>query len=254
MPHSRSETIALALEQSSSPAGRARVRAHIAACGAPILAAKEIFLAAAEDAEQTDPRYPVACRAGCWFCCTTPVAVSVFEAAMVRSAVLALPEEAQAAIWARLQAHIAAQHDACAASETPRTVFHHRCPLLTDAGLCSIYEARPLACRSLLSSDADRCRRSFLEGDHGDPQEPFAMVNTAAVFGITELMITLNEGYLDHYPNYELASALYALWTDPQSFMAWQQGELFARNGFPRMAESDQVFPTPPDMSLGPPE
>jgi hypothetical protein len=36
--------------------------------------------------------------------------------------------------------------------------------------------------------------------------------------------------------------------------MAWQQGELFARNGFPRMAEGDQVFPTPPDMPLGPPE
>jgi hypothetical protein len=66
-------------------------------------------------------------------------------------------------------------------------------------------------------------------------------------------MVTLNEGNLDHYPSYELASALYKLWTEPDSFIAWQQGQLFARDGFPRMAVGDAIFPTPAGMPIGPP-
>src|SRR5262245_41209963 len=105
----RHETIALALHEATSPAGREQARAHIQACGSPVVAAKEVFLAYAEAAERTDARYSVACHAGCWFCCTIPVGVTVFEAAMVRSAILTLPEAEQQAIWERLQATVRAQ-------------------------------------------------------------------------------------------------------------------------------------------------
>jgi Fe-S-cluster containining protein len=251
---SRSETIALALERASSPAGRARARSYIEDFGSPVMAAKQVFLAYAEAAEQTDPRYAVACHAGCWFCCTIPVAVTVFEAAMVRSAVQSLPEEQQRAIWERLEEHIDLQDQAVADADGQHRAFHHRCPLLSDQGQCSVYEGRPLACRSLLSQDADRCRRLFLEGDRGDPSVAFTLTNNAAISGIPELMITLNEGRLDHYPNYELASALYTLWKEPGRFVAWQQGELFARDGFPRMAADGAIYPAPPGLAIGPPE
>jgi len=250
----RSETIARAMDHAASPACRARARAYIQDCGSPVIAAKGVFLAYAEAAEQTDPRYAVACHAGCWFCCTIPVAVTVFEAAMVRSAVHALPEEQQQAIWARLEEHITAQDQAVADADGKHTPFHHHCPLLTDGGQCSVYEGRPLACRSLLSRDADRCRRLFLEGDRGDPSIAFTLTNNAAISGIPELMITLNEGRLDHYPNYELASALYTLWKDPGRFVSWQQGELFAQDGFPRMAEEGQIYPAPEGLPIGPPK
>jgi len=98
------------MAQATSAAGRERARALIQECGSPIVAAREVFLAYADAAEKTDPRYAVACRAGCWFCCTIPVAVTVFEAAMVKSVVLTLPEEEQQAIWGRLQEHVAAQN------------------------------------------------------------------------------------------------------------------------------------------------
>ena len=91
--------IALTLNDATSPAGRERARAYIQEYGSPVVAAKEVFLAYAEAAERADSRVAVACRAGCWFCCTTVVAVTVFEAAMVKSAVMTLPEAEQQAIW-----------------------------------------------------------------------------------------------------------------------------------------------------------
>jgi Fe-S-cluster containining protein len=250
----RDETIALAMAQATSPVGRERTRAYIKECGSPVVAAQEVFLAYAEAAEKTDPRYAVACRAGCWFCCTIPVAVTTFEAAMVRSAVLKLPEEEQQAIWERLQEHVAAQNKAFAEAGDQRISFHRRCPLLTDQGTCSVYEGRPLVCRSVLSLNADRCRRAFLEDDDGDPNIPYSLTNNAALSGVPQLMVTLNEGNLDHYPSYELASALYKVWTEPDSFMAWQQGERFAKDGFPRMAKGREIYPTPEGLPIGPPK
>jgi Fe-S-cluster containining protein len=251
---SRAETINLALAQATSPANRARARDHIEQCGSPVLAAKDIFLTYAEAAEQPDPRYSVACRAGCWFCCTVPVAVTAFEAAMVRSVVVTLPEEEQQAIWERLQEHVAAQNQALAESNGQPISFHRRCPLLTAEGICSVYDGRPLACRSVLSLDADRCRRALLEDDAGDPNIPYSLTNNAAISGVPQLMVTLNEGHLDHYPSYELASALYKLWTQPDSFLVWQQGERFAEDGFPRMAKGEEIYPTPAGLPIGPPK
>jgi Fe-S-cluster containining protein len=250
----RDETIALAMAQATSTAGRERARAYIEECGSPVIAAQDVFFAYAEAAEKTDPRYAVACRAGCWFCCTLPVAVTAFEAAMVRSAVLKLPEEEQQAIWERLQKHIAGQNQALADSNGQRLSWRRRCPLLNDEGQCSVYEGRPLVCRSVLSLDADRCRRAFLEDDDGDPNIPYSLTNNAALSGVPQLMVTLNEGNLDHYPSYELGSALYKVWTEPDSFLSWQQGQRFAKDGFPRMVEGGDIFPTPEGMPIGPPK
>ncbi len=63
------------MQQANSDEWRAQARAYIEEFGSPIVAAREVFLAYAEKAEQTDPRHTVACHAGCWFCCVIPVAV-----------------------------------------------------------------------------------------------------------------------------------------------------------------------------------
>src|SRR5262245_34564927 len=73
---SRSEVIQLALDAATSEVGRERARGYIQEYGSPVVAAKEVFLAYAEAAERADSHAAVACRAGCWFCCTTPVAVT----------------------------------------------------------------------------------------------------------------------------------------------------------------------------------
>lgn len=238
--------------QANSPANRARVRAYIRECGSPVIAAKGVFNAYAEAGDKAPTGgLQLACRAGCWFCCTIPVAVTVFEAGQVFGVIKQLPEADQERIWTRVQEHVEAQRQAIAASVEKRVDFTHRCPLLTDEGTCSVYDARPLTCRGLLSVDAERCRQAYLEDDNGDPNQPFLASNLAVDAAIPHLMVALNEGGMDHYPNYELISALYALNADPDIFLRWQQGKRFAMNGFPHMAEQGEIFPTPPNLPIG---
>jgi len=73
-----------------------------------------------------------ACRRGCHSCCQPGLTVNAIEAAQVRAHVEATPG---------LGATLAALVSAAPHGGT-------RCALLTEAGACSIYAARPLVCRS----------------------------------------------------------------------------------------------------------
>jgi hypothetical protein len=37
--------------------------------------------------------------------------------------------------------------------------------MLDDMGACSVYETRPIACRTLVSTDVEKCKKTFVEGD-----------------------------------------------------------------------------------------
>jgi Fe-S-cluster containining protein len=250
----RSNTIAQALAEATSPAGRAQARTYIEDFGSVVAAGREVFLAYAEAAEQQDDRHTVACQAGCWFCCQIPVAVTVLEAAMVLSAVRRLESDKQQQILLRLEHHVQKQDAALESSEDGTARFRNRCPFLGDNGACSVYEDRPLACRSLLSSDAKRCESWFVDGDAGDPTVSFTLSNNMALIGIPHLMVVFNEGNVDHHPNYDLASSVYALWHEPQRFAQWQQGQPFAQDGFPRMAVESSIYATPDNLQQGPPQ
>lgn len=71
------------------------------------------------------------CRAGCDACCHVELEVSGVEAAAVRGALAALPDEVRAAVRAR------------AGGETGG-----RCVMLDGDGRCAVYAARPLVCRT----------------------------------------------------------------------------------------------------------
>ncbi len=100
----------------------------------------------------------VACRSGCTYCCKYPVAASAPEvlaiAAFVRER---FDEERQAALDARVEANISA---------TQGMDMEHRdrvrldCPYL-EAGKCSVYEVRPIACRGVSSYNVEDCREDF---------------------------------------------------------------------------------------------
>ena len=100
----------------------------------------------------------VACRSGCTYCCTFPVAASAPEvlaiAAFVRER---LDEERQAALNARVEANIAVT-DGMDMSQRDRVRLE--CPFL-EAGKCSVYEVRPIACRGVSSYSVEDCREDF---------------------------------------------------------------------------------------------
>lgn len=93
-----------------------------------------------------------ACRRGCDSCCHHPVGVTFAEAVGLAAAVEDLGP-LTAPLRERIAAAAAATRDVAweQLAATP-------CPLLAD-GSCTVYGARPLACRAFGSTDADACRR-----------------------------------------------------------------------------------------------
>lgn len=80
----------------------------------------------------------LACSEGCASCCHVWLTVSEIEAEPLQRALAALPSEERARIGERGRRELARE----AAGEEPR------CALLDDSDRCSVYEARPLVCRT----------------------------------------------------------------------------------------------------------
>lgn len=89
----------------------------------------------------------VACRKGCSYCCHMNVTITKDEAAQI--------SRAAGRRVAQLVASI--QHE-------PTKFAGHACPFLSQDGLCSVYEHRPLACRLHASffEDSAACHPSIM--------------------------------------------------------------------------------------------
>ena len=100
----------------------------------------------------------VACRSGCTYCCMFPVAASAPEvlaiAAFVRER---FDEERRAALDARVEANISATEGM---DMSQRDRVRLDCPFL-EAGKCTVYEVRPVACRGYSSYSVEDCREDY---------------------------------------------------------------------------------------------
>lgn len=102
-----------------------------------------------------------ACGKGCSACCHLFVAVPPGVAEAIAADVEArFTPEARAALVLRLE--LAAGN--AAASDAPEAL-RAPCPLLDDGGSCTIYEVRPLSCRSFTSTSLPRCEQVVFGGN-----------------------------------------------------------------------------------------
>ena len=103
----------------------------------------------------------VACRAGCDACCHVPVGVQAHEVLIAAHYVQThfSPSDLEALI-ARAAAH---RETFAGRSNFDRTALKTPCVLLRE-GNCSIYEARPEACRSHHGNNAEACRTNLESG------------------------------------------------------------------------------------------
>ncbi len=83
------------------------------------------------------------CQQGCHGCCQAGLSVSAIEAAAIRDYLRSLPLDDRARLKALLQAGTSSNRTAPA-----HAARNASCALLTQDGLCTIYPARPLVCRS----------------------------------------------------------------------------------------------------------
>jgi hypothetical protein len=174
-------------------------------------------------AEQTIAEFVAAadvqCRAGCSFCCHQNVDVTVPEALLVA---LQLGDEAdprRATILAAADAFRNIDDDTRIATGKP-------CPLLVDQR-CSVYNVRPINCRSFTSPDATNCHESMRRLEAGDtplPIEVYVVLRflcggeQAAIRGICR-DLGLQADMV------ELTQAVAAIIRDPTLIERWAAGE-----------------------------
>ncbi len=144
------------------------------------------------------PQGSIACKSGCDHCChqivgvTAPEVLAIFEH---------LKQTRTDVELAELKAHVARLYErAQGLPSHERFSPEHPCVFLRD-GRCSIYDARPLACRGVNSLDADDCatrlrdpgaRAEFLEQGHGgrcylEPLRAFRAVSAGLQLSLSEL-------------------------------------------------------------------
>lgn len=100
----------------------------------------------------------VACKKGCDFCCYQPVFANNFE---ILRLIRHIRRNFNAAQISAILKKAAAKNLAVSKMSESKMLRHKAaCPLLEN-GACTVYEARPMACRIYLSTSLESCRHFF---------------------------------------------------------------------------------------------
>jgi Fe-S-cluster containining protein len=101
----------------------------------------------------------MACAAGCPHCCVLNVAILLPEGMIIADRLReGLPPAALSAVQKRLATH---RDWGRWMDDEERIAKLAVCPLLDDAGRCSVHPVRPLTCRGVASLDSSSCREAF---------------------------------------------------------------------------------------------
>ena len=166
------------------------------------------------------PSRLIACHEGCHWCCHLKVSATAPE-------VFALADYLRTSAapgvleWAKARAAELSQ-DARIFSADAKAEAKIPCALLTEAGACAAYEARPLACRGWNAVDPESCRLE-LEDDSvlGERNEELARECAALSVGLVEALADAE------LPTeiLELTSALHVALSDEGALARWVSGE-----------------------------
>ena len=164
---------------------------------------------------------PIACKAGCSFCCHLRVMIRPHEAiALFRYLRSQVPDEKARAIVAKVQANA----DLIGSmTETEHMSARIPCAFLVD-GCCSAYSTRPGICAAHHSLDRKGCEDSY--NDPTDLSDRIPMlgrvrhIHGAMEAGISRALKGLN---LQGEP-VELHTAVAALLRDPSLIARWRKG------------------------------
>jgi Fe-S-cluster containining protein len=159
------------------------------------------------------------CKSGCAYCCYQNVEVTIPEAILV-AAHLTDPADPRRGKVAETAAAVRDLDD----NERRRT--GRPCPLLV-ANKCSIYDDRPLMCRSMLAVEAEQCRAAHVAATTSGETLPVEYFVTAQYFmlgdqaGLRGILKDMNL----QYDLVELNQAVAAILRDPTLVDRWLAGE-----------------------------
>lgn len=168
---------------------------------------------------------PVACRAGCAWCCSKSVAVSPPEVLRIAAYLRVTHSVAE---LAAVQERIAALDDQTRTmSSLQRAQARLPCALLADQR-CSVHSVRPLTCAGWNSIDVNECKADWLDPESSD--EITANVVQIEAFQAMRLGMDIGSGELGlENDTLELTTGLRIALDTPDAAERWLAGErLFA--------------------------
>jgi hypothetical protein len=185
---------------------------------AAIARADELAATLVDDLANSEP---VACRAGCAWCCSTTV-VSMSGAEVIRIA--AYLQKTRAAGELRVLVGRLRQRAERIAAMAPERRRRARlpCALLVD-NRCSVYDVRPLSCMGWTSADAAACESSYRSG--WERQIPNGPRHLGIVVGVREGLHQALEARRLEADYVDLTRALLIALTEPDAMARWLQGE-----------------------------
>ena len=208
------DSVATAFAENPSAAGLADI-------GIDAIEATETFL---ERFYQEDPpEQPLACAAGCTFCCHQYVGLSMPELAILMKFIHTNFKDTQIIeLIGQLNEVVSTTKGM---SRFERAASKIDCPLLDKVTRqCQAYTARPLTCRGMHSLDRNACEQDDATPGKNHPIPQFeshkGIVRAVAIglqLGIAESEIEPKE--------LELASALLVALTGPQAIDQWIQDQ-----------------------------
>lgn len=157
----------------------------------------------------------IACSRGCSHCCHMWVSATAPEILLIASYVQRNGQDL-ARIQERVKATRGMDFDA-------RGRFVAPCPMLADDGSCSVYDVRPLACRTAVSADAGICRRAYMELSPEQIPSPLFFPYQRAMYGVIFRGAFKKAGFPLH--SYELNDGIEVALSVDDADRRWLAGE-----------------------------
>jgi len=156
----------------------------------------------------------LACRKGCFSCCTSWVAASAPEILYLLNSV-----RDRAQVKARVSE---ATELTDGRTQSERMKMQSPCPLLIE-GACGVYEFRPLVCRTQVSYDASSCERFYTQFTGRNPAISEIYVVVRNVYALALAGALRHAGLPPYF--YEFNAALEKLMERTDCEQAWLAGE-----------------------------
>lgn len=115
-----------------------------------------------EDFETKEPLVePLACKAGCHYCCCYEVVLTPFEALLLGDCVKEKYSEVALADLMKKIDRTLCLRDGRGVEERANVLHETPCIFL-ESGKCSVYNVRPFVCRALHSLDGSKCKEAVM--------------------------------------------------------------------------------------------
>lgn len=165
-------------------------------------------------------RLTVACKNGCAWCCYQNVEVTIPEAILI-AVETGMPDDSRGGAVDKVAPRIEE------VDGFDRVKIAEACPFLGSDNSCTIYEVRPIACRTFFSPDAERCQKAFeaaIQNDSTKTVTSYGMTQFAGC-ALRAAIHDISKALGLQHEDVDLVSTVASIRNDPTLIDRWAEGK-----------------------------